>query len=106
MNLEERVFNEILDKNGYIDKTKKVLTDLYMRAYHEGRHKERDRLVNSGFVIIDPNKVEELNKACDNPCINCEHYNPWIKIGCSFNPQECEKKQKQLHAPEIKAWFR
>ena len=106
MDLEEKVFKEILDKSGYTDKMKSVLTNLYMRAYHDGRHAERDRLVKDGYLIIDPNKIDELNKQAFNPCEGCTERADYLKIGCKANPKECELKQKQLRALEILTYFK
>ena len=38
MDLEEKVFKEIIEDQGYTKKFKYMMTDLYMRAYHDGRH--------------------------------------------------------------------
>lgn len=106
MDLEEKVFKEILDESGYTKKMKYVLTDLYMMAYHNGRHAERDRLVKDGLLIINPDKVDELNRLTLNPCEGCTERADYLKIGCKANPKECELKQKQLRALEIKTWFK
>ena len=106
MDLEEKVFKETLDESGYTNKMKRVLTDLYMRAYHDGRHAERDRLLKGDFLIIDPNKKEELENLCQDPCRTCPHYTSDYRIGCTKNPKECADKQKQLHAMEIITWFK
>lgn len=106
MNLEEKVLNNILDQDGYTNKMKHMMSDLYMRAYHDGRHAERDRLVKDGYLIIDPNKFDELNSKCQDPCNNCKYKSDYLKIGCNNNPKECKKKQEQLRAMEIMAWFK
>ena len=60
MDLEEKVFKEILDDQGYTKKIKYMMTDLYMRAYHDGRHAERDRLVKDDYLIINPEKNKRI----------------------------------------------
>ncbi len=105
MDLEEKVFKEILDNQGYTKKFKSMMTDLYMRAYHDGRHAERDRLVKDGFLIIDPERIDELKNICIDPCYNCKERVDYLKIGCKANPKECEIKQQQLRALEIMSWF-
>ena len=106
MDLEENVFKETLDESGYTDKMKHVLTDLYMRAYHNGRHAERDRLIKDGFLIINPDKMQELEYQAKNPCEGCAERADYLKIGCKANPKECELKQKQLRALEILTHFK
>lgn len=105
MDLEEKVFKEILDDQGYTKKFKTIMTDLYMRAYHDGRHAERDRLVKDNYLIIDPNKLNELEEKCQDPCDNCSERADYLKIGCKANPKECKLKQEQLRAIEIRTWF-
>lgn len=106
MDLEEKVFNEILDNQGYTKKFKTIMTDLYMRAYHDGRHAERDRLVKDGYLIIDANKLHELECKCQDPCIGCTQRADYLKIGCKANPKECQLKQEQLRAIEVRTWFK
>lgn len=106
MDLEEKVFKEILDDQGYTKKIKYMMTDLYMRAYHDGRHAERDRLVKDGFLIINPDKIDELNKLVLDPCIGCTERADYLKIRCKANPKECKRKQEQLRAIEVKTWFK
>ena len=105
MDLEEKVFKEILDDQGYTKKFKSMMTDLYMRAYHDGRHAERDRLCKDGFLIIDSERIDELKNICIDPCYNCKERVDYLKIGCKANPKECEIKQQQLRALEIMSWF-
>jgi len=106
MDLEEKVFNEILDKNEFTKKMKTIMANLYMRAYHHGRHVERDRLVNSEFLIIDPHRFEDLKYQAKNPCEHCVERADYLKIGCKANPKECELKQKQIRALEILTHFK
>lgn len=106
MDLEEKVFKDILDeKNDYIKKIKYLMTDLYMRAYHHGRHTERDRLIKDGFLVINPDKEKELRQQACDPCENCTEKINYLKKGCKVNPKECELKQKQLRALEILTHF-
>ena len=105
MDLEQKVFEQILDKDGYTNKIKYMMTDLYMKAYHNGRHAERDRLCKDGFLIINPDKINEIKNICIDPCENCKEKVTYLKIGCKANPKECERKQKQLRALEIMTWF-
>ena len=105
MDLEEKVFKEILDDQGYTKKFKYMMTDLYMRAYHDGRHAERDRLVKDGYLIINPDKLQDLKYKSQDPCVDCSERVDYLKIGCKANPKECELKQQQLRALEIMSWF-
>ena len=105
MDLEEKVFKEILDDQGYTKKFKYMMTDLYMRAYHDGRHAERDRLVKDGYLIINPDKLQDLKYKSQDPCVGCRERADYLKIGCKANPKECELKQQQLRALEIMSWF-
>jgi len=106
MDLEEKVFKEILDNQGYTEKMKHMMTNIYMRGYHDGRHAERDKLVKGDYLIINPEKINELNEKCQNPCNGCEFKSDYLKIGCNNNPKECQKKQEQLRALEILTWFK
>jgi len=106
MDLEEKVYKELLDETEYTSKMKRIMTDLYMRAYHDGRHAERDRLVKDGYLIIDPNKLNELEWKCQDPCTNCIERADYLKIGCKANPKECKLKQEQLRAMEVRTWFK
>ena len=105
MDLEEKVYKELLDETEYTSKMKRIMTDLYMRAYHDGRHAERDRLVKDGYLIVDPTKLIELEQKCQDPCIGCTERADYLKIGCKANPKECKLKQEQLRAIEVKTWF-
>jgi len=107
MDLEEKVFKYILDENkDYTKKIKYIMTDLYMRAYHNGRHTERDRLIKDGFLVINPDKEKELRQQACDPCEGCIEKTYYLKIGCKANPKECELKQKQLRALEILTHFK
>lgn len=105
MDLEEYVYDELLDTDKYTDKVKKIMTNLYMKAYHDGRHTERDRLIKDGFLIINPDKKRELETLAKNPCEGCSERADYLKIGCKANPKECKFKQKQLRALEILTHF-
>jgi len=105
MDLEEKIFKEMLDDQGYTKKFKHMMTDLYMKAYHEGRHAERYNLRKDGFLIIDPERIDELKNRCIDPCLNCDKRADYLKIGCKENPKECKIKQQQLRALEIMSWF-
>ena len=87
------------------DKYKSIFDDIYAAGFHNGRHKEREALVNSKWLIIDPNKREEFEKCLEDPCKYCEHYVKEYKQGCSFGSSRCEQKQKQMFAHEIKLYF-
>ena len=106
MDLEEKVYKELLDETEYTSKMKRIMTDLYMRAYHDGRHAERDRLVKDGYLIIDPDKLNELEWKCQDPCTSCIERADYLKIGCKANPKECKLKQEQLRAIEVRTWFK
>ena len=87
------------------DKYKSIFDDIYASGFHTGRHKEREKLANSNWLIIDPNKREEFEKCLEDPCKYCEHYTLEYKKGCNLDPQQCERKQKQFLAQEIKLYF-
>lgn len=104
-----------MDIKNYVEKecekfsniSKKLLTDLYMKGYHKGRHYEREKLLSSGYLIINPDKKDKLMKACEDPCKHCSYYTDEFKIGCSMlNPQNCQDKQNQLLAIEIRKYFK
>ena len=105
MDLEEYVYDELLDTDKYTDKVKKIMTNLYVKAYHDGRHAERDRLIKDGFLIINPDKKRELETLAKNPCEDCSERADYLKIGCKAYPKECKLKQKQLRALEILTHF-
>lgn len=87
-------------------KIENLIDESYQNGYHDGRHAYRDKLINSGLICINPNKRDELLKICNNsPCLNCEYYNPNIKIGCNGNSQKCNRMQSFLTALEIKKYF-
>lgn len=106
MELEKYVYDNLLDSDNYTDKAKKLLTEIYMRAYHDGRHAERDRLLKGDFLIIDPHRFEDLKYQAKNPCEDCAERADYLKIGCKANPKECELKQKQFRALEILTHFK
>lgn len=87
------------------DKYKSIFDDIYASGFHAGRHKEREKLANSNWLIIDSNKREEFEKCLEDPCKYCEHYTLEYKKGCNLDPQQCERKQKQFLAQEIKLYF-
>lgn len=84
---------------------KKVNDEAFFAGYHIGRHKCREKLAQSGWLIIDPNKREEFEKCLEDPCKYCEHYTLEYRKGCNLDPQQCEIKQKQILAQEIKLYF-
>ena len=82
----------------------KNLEEVYTYAFHKGRHKCRRKYVESGYLIVDPEKKEQLLKDCEDPCKCCENYEPAYKRGCTLE-RACEKKEKQFDAIEIKRYF-
>lgn len=88
------------------EKIENLIDESYQNGYHDGRRAYRNKLVESGLISINPSKRDELLKICDNsPCLNCEYYNPNIKIGCNEDPQKCKRMQSFLIALEIKNYF-
>lgn len=83
---------------------KKQFDDIYSFAFHKGRHKCRRKYLESNYLIIDPEKKEQLLKDCEDPCRYCENYEPSYKQGCSLSIS-CKKKEKQMLAIEIKKYF-
>lgn len=92
MNITNKEFRVVFDK-------------IYDGAYHNGRHDERRRLSVDGWLCLNPNKILEFEKACQDPCVTCERHQKSLKKGCTISA-ECEKKQYQLRAIEIKSWFK
>ena len=80
-------------------------TELYNSAWHEGRHECREKFANCGYLIIDPEKYDELFKiAKTDPCEFCKDYDPSYKRGCT--KAHCDLKDKQSDALELIAWFK
>ena len=92
MNITQKEFRAVFDKT-------------YDAAYHNGRHDERHMLALDGWLVLNPNKIREFEDACQDPCKYCKMYEKAYKIGCAANPAECEKKQRQLRALEIRKYF-
>ena len=92
MNITQKEFRAVFDKT-------------YDAAYHNGRHDERHRLALDGWLVLNPNKIREFEDACQDQCKYCKMYEKAYKIGCAANPAECEKKQRQLRALEIRKYF-
>lgn len=92
MNITQKEFRAVFDKT-------------YDAAYHNGRHDERHRLTLDGWLVLNPNKIREFEDTCQDPCKYCKMYEKAYKIGCAANPAECEKKQRQLRALEIRKYF-
>ena len=80
--------------------------EAYFAGFHLGRHKEREMLVNCGWLQINPDKKEEIQKALEDPCKYCEHYTKEYKIGCTNDPKKCERKQLQFNAIEVMTYFK
>lgn len=93
------------EEEGY-SLAKRLHDSAYFSGFHLGRHKEREMLVNSGWLQINPEKKEEIQKALEDPCKYCEHYTQEYKKGCSKDPTKCSKKQLQMNAIEILAYFK
>jgi hypothetical protein len=96
--------------NTYVEKAiEKIgpnLKELAKSCYHAGRHDERNKLANSGYLIINPEKEEQLKKDCNDPCTICEFHEKDHKMGCSVNPTNCALKKKQFLAIEIEQYFK
>lgn len=92
MNITQKEFRAVFDKT-------------YDAAYHNGRHDERHRLTLDGWLVLNPNKIREFEDACQDTCKYCKMYEKAYKIGCAADPAECEKKQRQLRALEIRKYF-
>ena len=82
----------------------KIFDDFYNYGYTNGRHICRKKYIESGYLIVNPEKQEQLLKDCEDPCKYCEHYEPAYKRGCTLS-EPCEQKQKQFNALEIKKYF-
>ena len=89
-----------------LEKLEPTLRDLASSYYHAGRHAERDKLVKSGYLMINPEKIEELKKDLHDPCSVCEFHVQDYKMGCSVDPKHCERKKKQFLAIEIDQYFK
>lgn len=88
-------------KDHGINYAKKAYDEAYLAGFHNGRHKQRERWANSGWIQITPDKLEEIKFAANDPCINCINRADYLKIGCKVDPKECDLKQKQFLAIEI-----
>lgn len=84
-----------------INYAKKAYDEAYFAGFHRGRHKQREKWANSGWIQIIPDKLEEIKFAANDPCINCVNRADYLKIGCKVDPKECGLKQKQFLAIEI-----
>ena len=84
---------------------KNLHNSIFFTGYHAGRHHQRDSWVKSGWLMIKPEKKEEYEHALEDPCKYCKHYVAEYKQGCSKDPSNCEKKQKQKLAIELKTYL-
>lgn len=93
------------------DSYKKLHDEAYFVGFHRGRHKERDKLVNCGWLMINPEKREEFERALASPCVGCKYHanerlNSYeLKIGCLKDPTKCPDMQRNLLAHEVKQYF-
>ena len=87
------------------DSYKKLHDEAYFVGFHRGRRKERDKLVNCGWLMINPEKREEFEKALAHPCVGCKYYADDLKIACLKNPAKCPDMQRNLLAYEVKQYF-
>ena len=95
MNITQKEFLAVFDKT----------YDAAYHKYHNGRHDERRRLTLDGWLVLNQNKIREFEEACQDTFKYCKMYEKAYKIGCTANPAECEKKQRQLRAFEIRKYF-
>ena len=75
----------------------------YTKEYHDGRHACRQKYVDSGLLVINPDV--DIDVLCESPCSTCEHLNKNTKMPCTMTTS-CKKKQDQLTAIEIKQYFK
>lgn len=88
------------------DKADKLLEEIYMRGYHDGRHTYRDKLVKSGLICANPQKQDEFLKLLESPCSNCPNSDDNFKLGCAtMSPAKCEKMKQHMLALDIKKHF-
>ena len=94
MNIVQKEFRAVFDKT-------------YDAAYHNGCNDERLRLSLEGWLVLNPNKIREFEEVCQDPCKHCKIYERVYKkgCGCGTDPAECDKKQRQLRALEIRKYF-
>lgn len=88
-----------------INYAKKAYDDAYVAGYHNGRHEQREKWVNSEWIQIIPDKLNDIKLAAQDPCQNCVHRADYLKIGCNDNPKTCLLKQEQELAIEILTYF-
>lgn len=106
---EDKECKEVIDQ--YIPDINKgirnVLENIYNAGWHNGRHADRDKWSKCGYLIIDPDKIEEIKKKLDNnPCKNCKYSTPTRLTGCLMNPQKCEEYQKYSLLCELIKYFK
>lgn len=89
------------DKINFI---KKKFDEIYDFAFHKGRHNCRRKYIESGYLIVDPEKKEQLIKDCEDPCKYCDKFEPIYKRSCTLS-NVCKKKEIQFNALEIKKYF-
>ena len=96
MTKREIINASLKEANDYI---KFVIENVCRRIYYKGKSDFMDKLQN--YLIINPEKLDELNNMKTNPCKSCKYSTSQLLIGCEKNPIECDKKQNQLFAIEI-----
>lgn len=84
---------------------KRAHDEAYFAGFHHGRHKQREQYVQSGWLILDPSKIDEIKYAAENPCEGCKNRVDYLKIGCKEDPTRCDLKQKQMLAIELLTYF-
>ena len=86
-------------------RTQFEIEQVYMKAYHEGRHDYRNSIKD--FLMIKPEALNSLKELSQDPCKDCFNKTPLtpIKIGC-LESSHCLLKQNQLLAMDILKYFK
>lgn len=83
-----------------------LLKDVYYRGWHDGRHYDRDKWEQCGYLIIDPARMKELNEKTEKcPCHDCPCATTELKIGCYKGRINCKPYQDYLFLWELKEHF-
>lgn len=82
----------------------RCIDNIWSTGWHNGKEDLLNRLIHSEFVIIDPDKIEDL-KSSKNPCEGCEHFTTMLKIGCNIGKSKCKKWQEFSWHRDLYDWF-
>ena len=84
---------------------KKLHDETYSVAFQHGRRIERARLSKYGWLMINPEKQADYERALVSPCVGCQHHSDESETGCLKDPKKCEAMKKHMIAQEVQQWF-